>query len=164
MLDELCKLNHEHSPLPNIPLRYCPPTEAELQFFNDDKQLQQTLQLSVELQRQDIQCDWGVADAMVTQQRTKRLEAFRDVYTNAFDLPFAPTDYQRLIRNTAINVMHASLAKPADVLKATQMLGDTAPVQAFVAEKTLNINVNQSSDTLRDNIRLKIEQLLAINP
>lgn len=162
MLDDLCKLNMEYAPLPNAPMRNLPPADISELFAPDIAQLNQVCTLTQELQRHDLDANWETANEMVTTQRVNRTQAFRSVYVNAFDLPFAPADYQRLVRNRAIEVM-ALADKPDKILKAVRLLGDTAPVQAFAAEKTLNININKSPETLRDDIRAKLEHLIATN-
>jgi hypothetical protein len=143
-------------------MRTRPPESLAELYTPDTAQEIQVRVLSQELQRHDLDASWESADEMVTQQRVNRTQAFRHVYVNAFDLPFNPSDYQRLVRNKAIEVL-ASAEKPDEVLKAVRLLGDTAPVQAFVAEKTINLNINKSSEALRDDIRAKLEHLLAAN-
>jgi hypothetical protein len=162
MLDELCKLNMEHLPLSNAPALLTPPANVAALYTREDTQTAQVVNLTQETQRHGMELSWEEADDMVTEQRVNRVHAFREVYVNAYTLPFEQADYQRLIRNKALNVM-SSADKPEQVLKAVQLLGDTAPVQAFVPDKTLNVTINQPVEALRDDLRLKLERFLASN-
>lgn len=161
MLDALCLLNREHDPLPCRPMRSMPPLDLAELFFPDSNQVRQVSNLTREAQRHDLDISWAAADEMVTSQRANRVNAFRDVYINAFDLPFVAADYQRLVRNKALQLMDPTQVKPDIILRATEVLGKTAPVQAFTESKTLNINVNQPEAELRDALRDKINALIA---
>lgn len=160
MLDALCRLNREHDPLPNVPMKSQPPLHISELFYKDTNQVRQINDLTREAQKFDLDLNWDIADEMVTTQRVNRVNAFRDVYVNAFDLPFTPSDYQRLVRNKALQLMDEKNAKPDVILRATELLGKTAPVQAFTESKTLNINMNRPEAELRDALKQQISALI----
>lgn len=160
MLEKLCNLGTEHRPVPNLPPHPYPPASLSDLFAPDTAQVQQAVALTNESTLHGLDLSFSEATDMVVEQRINRVQAFREVYVNAYDLPFSKDDYQRLVRNQALKVM-ASADKPEMILKAAQLLGDTAPVQAFVVEKTININVNEPADILRDKLRERLERLIS---
>jgi hypothetical protein len=161
MLDALCTLLREQDPLPNVPQKSRPPASLSELYYKDTAQLAQINDLTREAARHDLDVGWNEANEMVTAQRVKRVQAFREVYVNAFDLPFAPEDYQRLIRNKALQAMAENGSKADVILKAVEVLGKTTQVQAFADAKTLNITMNQPEDQLRAALRDKIAGLIA---
>ena len=100
-------------------------------------------------------------EVLVDVHNDNQGQAYSEGYVASYSLPFKQDDYQRIIRNQLIRAACNPAARPADQLKALEMLGKTTPVQAFADEKTVNVNItNKTVEELKNDLRSKLGRLI----
>lgn len=158
MLDDLCKLNMEFDPLPDLPWLTVPPESIHQALGKPSSAERSVLQLAKAAAANGLELSFDEMTEMTDTQRANQVRAFRGVFVNAYALPFEKEDYGRMIRNTALNVMTDPKAKPETQLKAAEILGKTTPVQAF-APDIITILTDKSLDELRHDLKAKLAAL-----
>lgn len=100
-------------------------------------------------------------EVLVDVHNANQGQAYSEGYVASYSLPFQQDDYQRIIRNQLIRTACNPAARPAEQLKALELLGKTTPVQAFADEKTVNVNItNKTVEEIKNDLRSKLGRLI----